>query len=574
MNIIQSLKNIFLNEYLEKEFLETKDTKDLSTTRDASDIVDAFNVVENDAFYSMHSHKSLGEFIPMWRNLVARNIEVAEAVEEIVNEAVVIDDEDIILKIDFRDKDKVKENITKKIQDEWNYLYNIMDLRENISLYFQRFYIDAIIIAENIYSNKKKNSGIIAIDILDPVGMVQDVNKDGKIIYKKLNDTINYDLSKSSKVWKEEQISLATSGLFDDKFKIYLSYLNYAVRSVNQLNSIENSLIIYALTRSTEKLIYYVDVGDLNHSKSLAKVQQVARDNSSQLKYDTGSGKVSNVKDKIKLTKEIFLASRNGERTTTIENLSADQLSLGELPILEYFLDKVYRTLRVPRLRRKDDAVFSFGDSSEVERQEINFFKFIVKLRQRFNAFFRDILMKHLIHKGVLRQEEWESTYKSQIKFIYANNNNYAEMKRIAQLRSQIELLDSVKDYATKNENDEIILFSREDIQKNIMKRTDEEIEEIDKQIADDVKAKELEVDDTEEVEEDFEDLDDSLINDSLNDVYKVEGGDEELGVNLSLDAFAEVSGALKEGDEVFTIGKDGKATNKMEWNGKKLIKK
>ncbi len=580
-NTKKYFKNLFLNEYLEKPFIERKnsDKKNLSTTRDPIDVMDSLAFASEDSFLSMNTVSGWSDYIGIWRRLFAYNIEVEEAVTEIVNEAIVAEAADSTIKLDWRNTEKIDKKKLKTIQDEWLYIYDLLDMEENASTYFQRWYIDAVLVGELVYSNKNRKEGVKYIDILEPKNLVLDYDtKTQKELLRRITDgSANYNIVKrSDKVWLEEQFAYADSGLFDPDLKIYLSYLNYAVRPTNQLNSIENALIVYALTRSTEKLVYYIDVGDLPYNKALAKIQDVARKYSSALKYDSDSGNILGVKDKIKLSKEIFLGTRGGERGTTVETISADQINLGELPILEYFQDKVYRSLKVPRLRRREEAMFNFGDNGEIERQEINFYKFIVKLRAKFNRFFKEILKKHLLAKEIITEEEWVDTINREIRFVYANNNNYEEIKRIAQLKSKLELMNDIKEYAIKNEQGEIILFSSEYIKKNIMKFTDDEIKELDKQIEVDVKAaKPLSDEPTDENPdnnfnkgfEDFADEDKDELFEEIND------GD--LAVDIDLEDYEKLIGALKEGDELIPVGKDGKPLGvEFKLEKGKLVKK
>ena len=574
MKLNEYAKKFFLNEYLKDPFLKAKEDKkqELSTTRSNEDLMDSLAFASEDTFISMNANRGWADYISIWRRLFAHNIEVEEAVTEIVNEAIVADTMDDIIKLDWKNEDLDKAK-RKKIQEEWETIYGMLNLSEDAPILFQRSYIDAVLVAELIYDNKKLKDGIQRIDILEPKNLVLDQDtKTGKQILRRVLDTSNYNIVRhSDKIWTEEQFVMTNSGLFDPELKIYLSYLNYAVRPVNQLNSIENALIVYALTRSTEKLVYYVDVGDLNHNKASAKIQDVARKYSSNLKYDSSSGNIINTKDKIKLSKEIFLGTRGGERGTTVDTISSDQMNIGELPILEYFQDKLYRTLKVPRLRRQKDAMFNFGDSTEVEREEINFYKFVVRLRNHFNPFLKDILKKQCISKGLCTLEQWENEISKNILFVYANNNNYEELKKIASLRAKIELLDSVKEYTVKNEQGEIIFFSSKYIKDNILKFTQDEIDELDKQIEDDMKKAKPTADEPtaeegnnpfgenkEEKDEMFEEL---------------SGG--ELAVDLSLEDYEKIVGGMKEGDEIIPVDSNGNQLPTMLYTkGKLKIKK
>jgi len=585
-------RNKKLNEKLEKDILQSKEVnKNLSTTSAQKDVLSdfAYTNTSQGEYVELYKSKNPSEYIPMWRNMSSQHIEVQEAIEEIVNDAIVTNDlsEDIIT-LDFKklDDKQITENNKKKIIDEWKYLYGLQNLDENLETYFRRFYVDSVLISEDIFDNDNMKEGIQAINILDPIGMIKEFSPKKKkfIYYKQKYDQNGYSFldqeTAMKKIWVEDQISVCNSGSWDPARKMYMSYLNYAVMPINKLNSIETSIIVYALTRSTERMVYYIDVGDMPEKKALAKIQNIAKANSSVIKYDPATGSTSNSKDKIKLTKDIYLGRRNGEKGTQIENLSASDMNIGEMPVLEYFQDLLYRSLKVPRLRRSKEATFQFGETGEVEREELSFFKFITKLRLKLTHIFRNQLKKHLIAKGICNEEEWEDTYKRIITFNFLNNNDFDEMKRVAALKSRLELLQTISEYTLRDFNGNLTIFSREWVMDNILKLTDEQKKEIEKQLADEVKKlpkdpdleqdddpdndddyspppptkKEKPKDDSEDDEEPEDDEEgvDEKFNDLL-EVYrskhKISEKDQEL--SMDIDELDIIKDSLKEGDKV-----------------------
>jgi len=545
MGIKDFFKNM-LGERLDKPFLEPdrNPDKDLSTTRDPNDLVANIAVTSADQYYELFKPRAADQYIPLWRDMSNKHIEIQEALEEIINDAIVVDDTKDIFDIDFKKNisDDVPDKMKEKITKEWKYLYNVMNLDENAEIHFKRFYVDAVLIGEVIFSNKQmKSKGVQRVDLLEPIGMNKQFSrKIGKDVYFKDSDDGNKHLNfmfqdnASDKYWLEDQIATTNSGLYESRYKIYLSYLNYAVRPLNQLNAIENSLIVYALTRSTERLVFYVDVGEMPEKKALAKIEEIARRNSTNQQYDQSTGQVINTRDKIKLSKEIYLGTRNGERGTRIEDISATSMNINDMPILDYFLDRVYRSLKVPRLRRNKDATFQFGETQEIEREEINFFKFIIKLRQRFSHFYKDVLKKHLISKGIINEEEWNITYRRAIKFMFNNNNDYNEIMRITALRSRLEILSTINEFTVKDENGELVIFSKEYVMKEILNLTEDQIKELNKQVKQELsktKVKTQEIDDienqeTNEEDEDFDDNEENIEFKDLINEYEKENKD------------------------------------------------
>jgi hypothetical protein len=170
-----------------------------------------------------------------------------------------------------------------------------------------------------------------------------------------------------------------------------------------------------------------------------------------------------------------WLPRREGARGTEITTLPAGQ-NLGELDDVVYFQKRLYRSLNVPigRLDPENHA-FSLGRASEVTREEIKFARFVDRLRQRFSDLFLGCLEKQLILKGVIAPEEWDQ-FSKLIKFKYARDNYFAELKESEILNDRLNTLQVIDQFAGK-------YYSHEWIRKNVLRQTDEDIEEIDEQI-------------------------------------------------------------------------------------------
>lgn len=557
-----------IDEKLEKEVLPKDEPQNsLSTTRNSEDLISDITIATSIEDYELIEPRNANQFIPVWRKLSISYIEIQEAMDEIITEAIVSDDLKDTIRLDFKVTSEIPDRMKTIFTQEWEYLYNIMNLDENAEDIFKRFYVDGIIIGEAIYDNDKINKGVVRVDILEPQGMVREYSKKlQKFIYYRSGEhynslfSYNYNLSSRSdddkkSIWLEDQIVSANSGVWDPFNKIFLSYLNLAIRPLNQLKALENSVTIYALTRSTEKMIYYVDVGRINDKKGEAKINKIARQIDNVPIYNNSTGDLTNTKDKIKLSKNIYIPVQ-GDKSTRIEQLAADNIDIGEMPALQYFQDKVYRALKVPRLRRNADSTFSFGESMQIEREEYKFFRFITKLRHRFSNMFKETFKRHLIAKNIITEEEWDSIYKSEVKFVYNNANNYDKINRIVNLRQDLEIISQISEFTVKNETGELPLFTSDYIYKNIITMTDDEINELKKEVEEErIRIDKLTPDEPKEenesVNQDKIDMLEELENNSDKNVKKIV---------CDLDALEDLIDNLQEGDEVVSLdNKDDK---------------
>jgi len=514
-----------LNEGFEesKKFLKNLETdSEKETTENINPEVSDFYLGNYSEYLEGRKEKATSSNqLELWRRLSVNNLDVQYAVEQIVNDVVLCDGVTAPIKLDFllqENETDIQESTREKITEEWEHLSTkVLKLHKNIYNHFKSWYIDGCLFFENIYEKDKINNGVYKIKMLNPLGLIFGKKQ---FTIQKSNETITknvwyYDLGSSqstgnmngsgflnifSNVYNSglgssftptdknsyydiEQISYSTTDLYDFDSGCFLSYLNYAVRPLNQLFAIENAFVVFALTRSTDKLVYYIDVGQLPEPKVKAKIQEIIRDNSTKGYYNSNSGSVADAPDKIKLTNEIYLARRNGTKGTEISSLSATSINLGETSILNYLKDNLDKALMLPKSRRAKDKRVSLDFASEIDNDEMIFYKYVVKLRKLFVAIYKDVLGKHLISKNILTEEEWEEN-EDAILFKFNETLDVQKTKYLNDLKGKLDAISYLEQYVKTENGEELKLFVVEDILKNILGYTEQEIEEWKKKIS------------------------------------------------------------------------------------------
>jgi hypothetical protein len=194
--------------------------------------------------------------------------------------------------------------------------------------------------------------------------------------------------------------------------------------------------------------------------------------------YDAGTGEIRDDRKHMTMLEDFWLPRREGGKGTEITTLPGGQ-NLGQIDDIVYFQRKLYKALNVPISRLDPEAQFNFGRATEVTRDEVKFAKFITRLRARFAEIFSKILEKQLILKGVITSEDWQE-FKSNFKYEFSEDNHFAELKNTEILRDRIAMLRDVDDYAGK-------YYSHEWIRRNVLYQTEEDMKEIDEQIAEEI---------------------------------------------------------------------------------------
>ena len=432
------------------------------------------------------------------------------AIEDVVNEAIVSDLYDSPVEIELSNvnaSDKVKDTIRK----EFRGIKEMMDFDKKSHEIFRNWYVDGRLYYMKVIDTKKPEDGIQEIRYIDPMKMkfVRQEKKKNKNLggvdltnafkgtekdlYPEIEEYYvytpkpNYPVgsmggtanTKTSIKIAKDSITYVTSGLFDRNKGTCLSYLHKAIKALNQLRMIEDSLVIYRLSRAPERRIFYIDVGNLPKIKAEQYLRDVMMRYRNKLVYDANTGEVRDDRKFMSMMEDFWLPRREGGRGTEITTLPGGQ-NLGELSDIEYFQKKLYRALSVPESRIATDGGFNLGRSSEILRDELKFAKFVGRLRKRFANMFNDMLRTQLILKNVITPEDWK-TLSDHIQYDFVYDNQFAELKESELTNERLGTLATIEPYIGK-------YYSNEYVRKKILRQSDQEIIDIDEQIQKEIK--------------------------------------------------------------------------------------
>ena len=429
------------------------------------------------------------------------------AIEDVVNEAIVSDLYDSPVEIELSNlnaSDKLKSAIRK----EFKSIKEILDFDKKSHEIFRNWYVDGRLFYLKVIDQKKPQEGIKEIRYIDPLKIKhvrkEKKDKNNRLVNNNQNgsnlESINPEIEeyflytptlsnspsyssatpqkKAIKIAKDS-ITYCTSGLVDRNKGTILSYLHKAIKSLNQLRMIEDSLVIYRLSRAPERRIFYIDVGNLPKVKAEQYLREVMSRYRNKLSYNATTGEVRDDKKFMSMMEDFWLPRREGGRGTEITTLPGGQ-NLGELSDIEYFQKKLYRSLGVPESRIASEGGFNLGRSSEILRDELKFAKFVGRLRKRFASMFTDMLKTQLILKNIVSIEDWEKV-SDHIQYDFLYDNQFAELKESELLSERLGILATIEPYIGK-------FYSNEYVRKKVLRQTDSEIIEIDDQIENEIK--------------------------------------------------------------------------------------
>ena len=451
------------------------------------------------------------DLIKRYREM-ALHPECDSAIEDVVNEAIVSDTNDSPVQIDL-DNLNASDGIKKKIRQEFKYILELLDFDKKSHEIYRNWYVDGRLYYHKVIDLKNPEAGIQELRYIDALKMRyvrQAVKKEDNkynVSNRNIDNPMDYDFPKIEEYFiyepkmsyptgspspgtlggsnsgvrmTKDSITYCTSGLVDRNKGSTLSYLHKAIKALNQLRMIEDSLVIYRLSRAPERRIFYIDVGNLPKVKAEQYLRDVMMRYRNKLVYDANTGEVRDDKKFMSMLEDFWLPRREGGRGTEITTLPGGQ-NLGEITDINYFQEKLYRSLNVPVTRIGGDGGFNLGRSSEILRDEVKFSKFVSRLRRRFSYMFSDMLRTQLILKNIITPEDWQQM-DEHIQYDFLYDNHFAELKDAELFNERLNMVQVAEPYIGK-------YFSQDYVRRKILRQTDIEIIEQDALIKKEIKS-------------------------------------------------------------------------------------
>jgi hypothetical protein len=438
------------------------------------------------------------ELVSKYRE-ISMHPDIEMAVDDIVNEAIVMDPKKEIVSLNLDDLEQ-PDNIKKMIQAEFDNIIELLEFNQHAYEIFRKWYVDGRLYYHAIIDEKAPREGIKELRYVDPRKIRKiktqkrvKANKNTNVIINKTaeefyiyNDkgfakaptqgsTYNDPASQGIRIAVDSVVN-TSSGLVNVAGDMVIGYLQKAIKPLNQLKSMEDSLVIYRISRAPERRIFYIDVGNLPKMKAEQYLRDIMTRFKNRVVYDAQTGEIRDDRKHMTMLEDFWLPRREGGKGTEITTLPGGQ-NLGQIDDIVYFQRKLYKSLNVPITRLDPEQNYNFGRATEVSRDEVKFAKFITRLRGKFSELFNKILEKQLILKGVITSEDWQE-FRTNFKYEYSEDNHFAELRNTEILRDRISMLRDIDDYTGK-------YYSHEWVRRNVLYQTEEDMKEIDGQIVD-----------------------------------------------------------------------------------------
>jgi hypothetical protein len=432
------------------------------------------------------------QLIGQYRGM-ALHAEVDSAIEDIVNESIVLGEDKKPVKLELDDVN-LPDTIKSKMYFEFNHILKLLDFSNRGHEIFRRWYVDSKVYYFKEIDKEHPQRGLISLIPIDPVKIkkVRKIEKDrtrvngGQIIpfvkkieeyyvYADTDKEALYPTTPSGYKFTVDSVAYCHSGTIDAVTKRVVGHLQKAIRPLNMLRQIEDAVVIYRISRAPERRIFYIDVGNLPKQKAEQYLRDIMNRYRNKVTYDSATGQMRDDRNHQHMLEDFWMPRREGGKGTSIETLDGGQ-NLGEMEDVNYLQKKLYRSLNVPISRLESETGFNMGRSAEITRDEVKFYKFIERLRYKFASLFTDLLRTQVILKGIMTEDEFNKICHD-INYKFNKDSYFTELKDNDILRDRLDMLNSLSNFVGT-------YYSQEYIRKNILKQTDEQIIEINGQIA------------------------------------------------------------------------------------------
>lgn len=364
-----------------------------------------------------------------------------------------------------------REKIINVMNDSFRRFYKMLNWKYRAWDDYKRFLVEGILAYEIVYDRLDKPTRIIGIVPLDPATLTKkfDNNKWYWIQYKGMQ-------GKERKLLDSQVIYIAYQ---ETECISRVSYLERLIRPFNIYRIIEQAQLIWTITNSSYKMKFTIPTKGMTKPMGMQTLSSAMNKYKEDIKFISDTGELQiNGQVNMPFNKEYWFPE-NDSGSPEVETLGGDGPELNDNDQLKYFKNQLYKVSKIPlnRFDQESGETWFGADASSVARTEIDFGRFVTRLRNTF----AQIMIKPLQLQLALSIPELQDNRQllEAVSLQYKSYNLFEEMMDMEMMQKRVDFIQSMKDGMVDmdKEGNEIKFFSSEFLVRKYLKLSDADLE-------------------------------------------------------------------------------------------------
>lgn len=408
--------------------------------------------------------------------------ELEDILDTMTNESIVYDSDYTYFMEPFVEVQELKEfkpAVRKQINDyvdkAFKKFYKMLDWKYRAWDDFKRFLIEGILSWEIVYDSLENPTKIIGLVPLDAATLTRKFDN-GKwywIQFKGMN-------GKERKLLDSQVIYISYQ---ETNCITRLSYLERLIRPFNIYRIIEQAQLIWTITNASYKMKFTIPVKGMSRTMGMQTLMSAMNRYKEDIKFIGESGELTiNGQVNMPFNKEYWFPESDSG-SPNIETLGGEGPELNDNDQLKYFKNQLYKVSKIPlsRFDQESGETWFGADASSVARTEIDFARFVNRLRNQF----AQIMVKPLQIQLALNMPELQNNREllNAITMQFKSYNLFEEMMEMELMQKRIDFITSVKESMIDMdvEGNEIKFFSSKFLVQKYLKLSSADIDLNDK---------------------------------------------------------------------------------------------
>jgi hypothetical protein len=226
--------------------------------------------------------------------------------------------------------------------------------------------------------------------------------------------------------------------LGNDKYSPYgTSVLDPARRIWRQLTLLEDAMMAYRITRSPERKVFYIDVGNIPPQEVEQYMQRAMTSMKRNQIVDQNTGRVDLRYNPMSVDEDYFIPVRGGQNNTKIDALPGGQFA-SAIEDVKYLRDKLFAALKVPKAFMGYEK--DLTGKATLAAEDIRFARTVERIQRILVSELTKIALVHLYVQG------YDGEALTNFELSLTTPSIIYDQERIALMKEKVDLAKQIQE--------------------------------------------------------------------------------------------------------------------------------